>query len=394
MNSLKLNYLKQTELFSNNLLNWYENNARILPWRKNTDPYTVWVSEIMLQQTQVKTVNFYFIRFMQAFPKIEDFANSSEDNYLKLWEGLGYYSRVRNMHKTAKIIVDQFAGKFPNNYDDLLKLPGIGPYTAAAIASICFNQALPAIDGNLMRIFSRLNCYPQDIKLNKTKQEAFQFFEKLIDVNKPGEFNQALMDLGSSICLAKTEPLCKTCPIQNFCLAYQDDVINLFPKRSSIKKRKIEKRTIFLIHHDHKILLGKRPHYGLLANLYEFPNIKGHLSQGQTIKIITKTGFNPIRIKELEPSKHIFSHLEWQMIAYEIWTDEFSNSNVKNILEDNSRDFSGQDKKTKKASSFNLNERDDAYLTLNQDCFLSCLEDIKNKWSIPSAFNFYKEYLL
>ena len=393
MNDINLNLLKQTQLFSNNLLNWYENNARILPWRENTDPYTVWVSEIMLQQTQVETVKSYFIRFMQTFPQIEDFANSSEDIYLKLWEGLGYYSRVRNMHKTAQIIVDQLAGRFPNHYDDLLKLPGIGPYTAAAIASICFNQAWPAIDGNLMRIFSRLNCYPQDIKLNKTKQEAFQFFEKLIDVNKPGEFNQALMDLGSNICLAKTEPLCELCPLQGFCLAHQKQMIDQFPKSSIQKKRKSEKYTIFLIHHDQKILLRKRSNSGLLANLYEFPNIKSHISQDQAIKVIREFGFNPIRIKKLKPTKHIFSHIEWQMIAYEIWTDEFLNSNAKNILEENVRDFSAQYKEIKKAS-FNLNERDDAYLTLNHDCFLSCLEDIKNKWSIPSAFNYYKEHLL
>lgn len=364
-----------TKNLTGRLMTWYETNARDLPWRKNHDPYQVWISEIMLQQTRVEAVLPYFERFFETFPTLENLAEATEDQYLKIWEGLGYYNRIRNIHKTANLIVRDFQGIFPESYAALLKLPGIGPYTAAAIASICFQEAVPAIDGNLLRIFARFTCCFDNILENKTKAKAFDFFQKLMPVEKPGNFNQALMDLGAMICLP-AQPKCPVCPLQNNCLARQKEKISELPVR--IKKQKIstEKITVLLIHVDQNILLHKRSAKGLLANLYEFPNLAGYISAKLALQYAEDLGLKALRIKEIESAKHIFSHKIWLIKAYEIFTEsaDFSQENI---------------------SSFLINEEVTQYETLPEHTlFLSSLNDLQDKWSIPSAFETYKNYLL
>lgn len=357
------------------LMIWYGQNARELPWRIDNDPYHVWISEIMLQQTRVEAVIPYFERFFQAFPTLRDLAEATEDQYLKIWEGLGYYSRIRNIHKTANLIIHEHQGKFPEDYASLIKLPGIGPYTAAAIASICFQEAAPAIDGNLLRIFARLNCCFDNVLASKTKNKAFAFFEKLMPAGEPGNFNQALMDLGAMICLP-IQPKCAVCPIQDFCCAKQKQKIAELPVR--IKKQKIatERMTVLLIHVDENILLRKRPAKGLLADLYEFPNLPGYISAKSALQYAEDLGLKTLRIKEAAAAKHVFSHKVWLMNAYEIFTE--------------SADFSKE-----KTSAYLMHEEVSDYKTLAEHTlFLSSLNDLKNKWSIPSAFETYKKYLL
>ncbi len=353
------------------LISWYEANARDLPWRKSTNPYHVWISEIMLQQTRVEAVIPYFNRFMTQFPTIQALANATEDEYLKIWEGLGYYSRILNIHKTANIIKDE--ANFPQNYDDLLVLPGIGPYTAAAIASISFHQPVPAIDGNLLRVFARVACCEENILDNKTKKAAYDFFERHIPTKNPGDFNQALMDLGAIVCTPKN-PKCESCPIHSHCQAYLENKVDQLPVR--IKKQKIinEKKTVLIIHVDDFVMLRKRASTGLLANMYEFPNVKNHLTQMEAIHYIESLGLKAIRIKQIESSKHVFSHRIWNMKAYEIFTQ--------------SSDFEKIN-----ASSLQLNE--EAYNELfSNKLFLSSLKDIEKRWSIPSAFEKYKKHVL
>lgn len=362
------------------LMKWYKENARILPWREDSEPYHVWLSEIMLQQTGVETVKGYYKRFLEKLPDIETLANAQEDVYTKLWEGLGYYSRVRNLHKGAKQIMEEYGGKMPSEYNELLNISGIGPYTAAAIASIAFQKREPAIDGNLLRIFARLTSYKLNIKENAAKKAAHSFFMQYIPKEKPGDFNQALMDLGSALCTPNKAPLCFECPISSFCVSYQKGEEADYPVYPEKKKRKIEKRTVFLIHDNGKIAICKREKEGLLAGLYEFPNTENHLNQKAAINYIRRLGFSPIRIRRLDDAKHIFSHKEWHMIGYEVIADtlepytSFLNPSVQ--LKENERKYGEDD----------IKERD-------KNIILSSFSDIKKYYSIPSAFKKYKEYL-
>lgn len=365
---------------TDSLLFWYNQNKRKLPWRDSPTPYHIWISEIMLQQTRVEAVKGYYFRFLEALPDIESLANASEDIYMKLWEGLGYYSRVRNLHKGAKQIVEEYQGKMPNTYQELLKIAGIGPYTAAAIASIVFGERTPAIDGNLLRIFSRLNMYEEDIKTNIARKKAYNYFleympEQGTDIDKrAGDFNQALMDLGSMICIPNGKPLCENCPLSEFCKGYQSKREQDFPIVRAKKERKIEKLTILLIHDQGKIALRKRSSKGLLAGLYEFPNIEGHIEEIEVLKFIKERGFSPLRIQRVSPSKHIFTHKEWHMIGYDVLCDELE----PNILCESNCLYGNNTIQNPNIIS---------------DIFLAKLNEIQEKYSIPSAFRVYKESL-
>lgn len=328
------------------LLCWYGRNVRALPWRLDVSPFHVWLSEIMLQQTRVETVIGYYERFLKALPDIESLANAPEDLCLKLWQGLGYYSRVRNLQKAAQVIVQRYGGHMPNSAKELIKLPGIGDYTSAAIASIAFGQAEPAIDGNLLRVFARLTAYGEDIGDQTAKQCARTFFLPLMQpenqteaatralesvsqslgapVNLPGTINQALMDLGAGVCLPNGEPLCSDCPLKGFCLSHQRGEERRYPEKTPPKPRTIENRTVLLIRYGDKIALRKRPARGLLAGLYELPNTEGLLSRQEALEYARMLGFAPLRIQELPPAKHIFTHREWHMIGYELRADELT----------------------------------------------------------------------
>ena len=338
--------MADTEVQTTELLNWYDRNRRILPWREDPTPYHVWLSEIMLQQTRVEAGKAYYLRFLETLPYIAALAAAPEDVYLKLWEGLGYYSRVRNLHKAAVMIMEQYGGEMPGTARELERLPGIGPYSAAAIASIAFHEPVVSVDGNLLRVFARMTEYNGDIKSTAAKKAAAGYYEERITAagERPGDFNQALMDLGAGICLPSGEPLCDQCPWQARCLSCSHGRQQEFPVMSEKKKRKIERRVVFLLTAEGRIAIRKRPHKGLLADLYEFPNVEitehadaNGLSDAETQEkadirreilakvwqILKESGRSEdwekvVEIRGLSEARHIFSHIEWHMTGYEI----------------------------------------------------------------------------
>jgi len=304
--------VKQLEKLPIPLLEWYETNARDLPWRRNPTPYQVWVSEIMLQQTRVAAVLEYYKRFMMAFPTIQDLANASEDQLLKLWQGLGYYSRARNLQKAAVQIMETYGGIFPQTYEALRKLPGIGDYTASAITSIAFGLPNPAVDGNLLRVVARVTGDFGDITTQDMKKKVKSSLQEVIPIHAAGAFNQAMMDLGSMVCLPNGVPICDRCPAASFCLAYGRKQTNLLPVRSKKKARRKEERDVFLILYDQKVALRRRPSKGLLAGLWEFPcelSLQGELPSDLF-------GLNPYELSFAGTGKHIFTHIEWHMKAF------------------------------------------------------------------------------
>lgn len=298
------------------LLDWYHKNARVLPWRENTDPYRVWVSEIMLQQTRVAAVIPYFLRFMEQLPTVEALATAPEEQLLKLWEGLGYYSRARNLQKAAKIICAQYGGIFPERYEDILSLPGIGPYTAGAVASISFEQPIPAVDGNVLRVVSRLLELDTDLSGSAEKKQI----EKLLSIIYPegqcGAFTQALMELGAVICIPGAAPRCTACPLQQICSAFEAGTQATFPVTAQKKPRKKENKTVFLLHCKNKVALHRRPPHGLLGGLWEFPNAEEHLDIDTAEAWLTERGLSIQTFAEKAPKKHIFTHIEWHMRCY------------------------------------------------------------------------------
>ena len=303
--------------FQTALLDWYDSSKRILPWRDNPNPYHVWVSEIMLQQTRVEAVIPYFHRFIAELPTIADLATVDDDKLNKLWEGLGYYSRVRNLKKAAQQVIDDFDGVLPSNRTDLESLSGIGPYTAGAIRSIAFNQQDTAVDGNVLRVFARLTANQNDIKSPPVKREIRRLVASLLPEERVGDFNQALMEIGATVCLPNGKPLCMVCPLNSFCKAFQQGLTDTIPKKQKKTKRRIEKRTVLLLEHNGKFAIRQRPVDGLLGGLYEFPNVLGHLTKADVLK-----QYPDSTISKLPKAKHVFSHLEWHMIGYHVLLDE------------------------------------------------------------------------
>ena len=299
------------------LLNWYYKNKRNLPWRDEVSAYRTWVSEIMLQQTRVEAVKGYFERFMKSLPTIYDLAQISESELLKLWDGLGYYNRVRNMQKTAQIVVENYDGILPSSYDALLLLPGIGEYTAGAIASIAYGQKVSAVDGNVLRVLMRYLGSYEDISLQRTKQNLKQKLDLVMD-DRAGDFNQALMELGAVICIPNGEPLCSICPLKKKCLTYLNDLANVLPVKPQKKKRRVEKKTVLFLHTNTSFAVRKREDKGLLAGLYELPNIDGHLTEMEVLLYLQSLHVVPLEIKDFGCDRHIFSHVEWDMIGYDV----------------------------------------------------------------------------
>ena len=316
-------------LVTNPLLKWYDTNKRTLPWRQEPTPYHVWVSEIMLQQTRVEAVKPYYSRFMTALPNIAALANAQEEVLLKLWEGLGYYNRVRNMQQAAKQVMEQYGGNMPGEYEELLNLKGIGSYTAGAIASIAFGQKVPAVDGNVLRVLARYCMDDALITDAKVKQRVERELGETMSEKRPGDFNQAMMELGAMVCVPNGKPHCEECPLREQCLAHLNNCETDYPKKKDKKERVIEKRTVLIIQDADKAALKKRPAKGLLAGMYEFPCMEGEYTAEQVLEYLSNEGLQPIHIKELEPSKHIFSHKEWHMKGYAIRVDELARKELK-----------------------------------------------------------------
>ena len=338
------------------LVNWYREHKRALPWREDVTAYKVWVSEIMLQQTRVEAVKPFYARFLNTFPDIEALANAQEDVLLKTWEGLGYYNRVRNMQKAAIQVMEEHQGEFPKEYEKIRALTGIGDYTAGAIASFAFGIPKPAVDGNVLRVYSRLIASYEDIMKASVRERAAEELEDWIPVKEASDFNQGLIELGATICGPNGAPKCEACPLREQCRAYEFGIQMELPVKAKAKERRMEKKTILLFQDGESVAIRKRDSKGLLAGLYEFPNQLGHLSEEEVLAYAKSIGLQPIHIQALAEGKHIFSHVEWHMIAYRIRVDELE-----------------------KACK-------EAFLFIHP-------EEIQRQYPIPAAFETYTKYL-
>ena len=298
------------------LMDWYAVHRRILPWREDASPYRTWVSEIMLQQTRVSAVTAYFERFMAELPDVDALAAVSEERLFKLWEGLGYYSRARNLRRAARIVADEYGGALPRTLDGLRRLPGIGDYTASAIASIHFGACEPAVDGNLLRVASRVALCAQDVTDAKVKKRFRERLAEVIDRENPGVWNQAMMDLGATVCLPNGAPLCERCPGRGCCAAYREGMTEALPVRAAKKKRRAEERTVFLLRRGGKLAVRRRPDTGLLAGLTEFPNVSGNLDEAGARVTLAQWGLRAESLASCGTAKHVFTHVEWQMKGY------------------------------------------------------------------------------
>lgn len=304
------------------LLAWYDSHRRILPWREDPTPYRVWVSEIMLQQTRVEAVKPYFERFMKALPDIESLANAEEEALLKLWEGLGYYNRVRNLQKAAVQIMEEHGGQMPSGYEELLRLKGIGSYTAGAISSIAYNKRNPAVDGNVLRVVARLKADNSPISDAKVKAAVEQEMRHILPADRPGDFNQALMELGACVCIPNGAPHCDDCPIARLCMAHSMGRETDYPQKAAPKAREIEEKTILVIRDEERAAIRKRSGKGLLAGMYEFPSLSGFHTAEEVVQYLAENGLRTIRVTPLPDARHIFSHREWHMKGYMVRVDE------------------------------------------------------------------------
>lgn len=405
------------------LLAWFADHARVLPWREEPTPYRVWVSEIMLQQTRVEAVKPYFERFVTELPDVAALAACPEDKLLKLWEGLGYYNRVRNMQKAAATVMEEHGGVLPADYGKLLSLKGIGSYTAGAIASIAYGISVPAVDGNVLRIITRAAADDTDIMkqsfrneverrllavmqeltvsdaveeallrrmpgledanaqeealprrmhgLEATNAQGKAFSGRMKDAlpeekrhgaNLSGALNQALMELGATVCVPNGAPLCEQCPWRDLCLARKEHKIDVLPVKSKAKARKIEERTVFIIRDGDKVAIRKRPAKGLLAGLYELPNALGKLAPDEALAFVKEQGLAPLRVEKLTDAKHIFSHIEWHMTGYAILVEEAGFAEEEGVSSE-------------------------------EKLLFVDVEDAGERYAIPSAFAAYAQYM-
>lgn len=308
--------------FSHDLLAWYDSQKRDLQWRINRDPYRVWVSEIMLQQTRVETVKPYYANFMEKFPTVVDLANAPEDEVLKAWEGLGYYSRARNLQAAAREVTARYGGVVPDTPEEIATLKGVGPYTAGAILSIAYEKPEPAVDGNVMRVFSRLLYLTDDIAKPATRIKIEHLVRQVIPEGRAGDFNQALMELGAMVCLPRT-PQCLTCPVFDYCMARQEGVQEELPIKGKAKPPRPVDLQVAIIERDGKVLINKRPDQGLLAGMWEFPMVETEQQKDAAKREALARGISErfgIDIEVLEPLgavQHVFSHLQWNM---QVWS--------------------------------------------------------------------------
>lgn len=300
------------------LLPWYAQNARALPWRADRQPYRVWLSEVMLQQTRAEAVRGYYLRFLEALPTIANLAEAEEGRLFKLWEGLGYYSRARNLQKAARIIMAEHGGVFPRQYEQVRALPGIGDYTAGAICSICFELPTAAVDGNVLRCVARLEDIGQAMDTPQMKRAVAAALSAVYPPGHCGDFTQSLMELGATVCLPGSKPRCADCPAQSFCKARAAGRLGELPLLTPKRPRKAEERTVFLLVHEGRLALCQRPDKGLLAGLWQFPNVSGALDPQEALAQAAAWGTAPIAPEQALSRTHVFTHLEWQMTAYRI----------------------------------------------------------------------------
>ena len=304
------------------LLQWFDQNKRELPWRRDKEPYHVWISEIMLQQTRIEAVMGYYARFLEALPDVESLSKVDDDALMKLWEGLGYYSRARNLKKAAVVIMEEYGGVFPQTFTELKQLPGIGEYTAGAIASICFDEKVPAVDGNVLRVIARVQGSRDNVLLPQTKKSVTEQLRKIMP-QRAGAFNEALMELGELVCLPNGAPLCGDCPLQEHCTAYQKGLTEQIPVRVKKMKRRRDEKSVFIITaRDGRIAIEKRPDTGLLSGMYQLPNVEGFHTDDELQEILQEWKSVPIDIVFTKEAKHVFTHIDWYMKAYHVTVGE------------------------------------------------------------------------
>ncbi len=314
--------LDELNLLAELLPSWYALSARDLPWRRDKEPYHVWLSEIMLQQTRVEAVKPYYARFLSALPTVEALANAPYEQVQKLWEGLGYYSRARNLQKAAQVIVQEHSGVFPGEYDKIRALPGIGDYTAGAISSICFSLPTPAVDGNVLRVISRICRMDECVDEPKVKKRVTEALAEVYPLAEPGVFTQSLMELGATVCLPNGAPRCESCPMAAHCGAFVAGCVTDYPVRKKKKERRKEEMTVFLLRCDGCIALRKRPNKGLLAGLWEFPHVPGLLEADEAMDAVRAFGCEPKELESQREKGHIFTHIEWKMRGYDLQVKE------------------------------------------------------------------------
>ena len=298
------------------LLPWFAEHRRDLPWRRDREPYHVWLSEIMLQQTRVEAVRGYYLRFLERLPDIAALASAPEDVLLKLWEGLGYYSRVRNLQKAAQCVMEQHGGEFPRELSAIRALPGIGDYTAGAIASICFEAPTAAVDGNVLRVILRLTVCadsPADVRVRRRIGEELS---AVYPAGHCGDFTQALMELGATVCLPNGAPQCGACPLRALCEAHAQGAELQFPTKPPKKPRRIEQRTVFVLQCGDRLAVERRPSSGLLAGLWQLPNTPGLLDERQAGAYASGQGLGDVRLRSARDGRHIFTHIVWTMRCY------------------------------------------------------------------------------
>ena len=334
------------------VVSWYRENRRRLPWREEVSPYRTLLSEIMLQQTRVEAVKPYFERFLAAFPDVSSLADADDELLCKKWEGLGYYSRARNLKKCAREIVDRFGGVIPSTVPELLSLPGIGPYTAGAIAAFAYGRPVAAVDGNVLRVTARITAETGDVLSPAVKNKLTALVSSLVPADAASDFGQGLIELGALICLPNRPPKCELCPVSTLCRGYSEGIAERLPVRIKKTERKLDRRTVLVIRSGTRTLLRKRPARGLLAGLWEFPNYSGGFTEKEALDAVKALGFEPLRIRPLDPAKHLFTHIEWQMTGYLVLVAE--------------PDF-----------------------PLPEGCVMPETDDLLSRYAIPSAFSAY-----
>lgn len=300
------------------LLPWFSQYRRDLPWRQDRDPYHVWLSEIMLQQTRVEAVKPYYLRFLAALPTVEALAEAPTEQLQKLWEGLGYYSRMRNLQAAAKVICREYGGHFPDTYDAVRSLPGIGPYTAGAICSICFDLPTPAVDGNVLRVCSRLQNSDEPIDKPQTVRRITEELAAVYPIGQCGDFTQALMELGATVCVPNGVPQCGSCPLADLCLAHREGQETELPIKAKRKPRRIERFSVLLLHCNGKFAMLRRPDTGLLAGLWEFPHVPQELDAAGALALAQQWDLHPAELEGVIHRTHIFTHVQWDMDGWYI----------------------------------------------------------------------------
>ena len=375
------------------LLRWFHSEKRALPWREEPTPYRVWVSEIMLQQTRVEAVKPYFERFVAALPDVRALARADEDTLMKLWEGLGYYSRARHLQSAARLICSDHGGDVPARFDDLLALPGIGRYTAGAVASIAFGERRPAVDGNVLRVIMRLLACPADILKESTKRAVEEALIARLPENA-GDFNQALMELGALVCLPRGAARCPSCPLERLCLAKEANLQAELPQKTSPKRRRTEKLTIFLLSKNGKIALKKRPSQGLLAGLWGFPAMEGHLKKNEAAKTLQALGLIPAKLHALPAAQHIFSHITWQMVGWHVELAETSSDEPSAATKSSPASTEAVEANARPASLC-LHEATAPYdaQTKTPPLLWATAQEIADIYSVPAAYRSYFPYL-